>query len=157
MFIRSINSYRRITLGFVIIASGLFLSGCVERPVSVANSATVKIVSRACQQGDPMTQTTLYFGLNRPNGPVITAKEWQSFVDNEVTPRFKDGLTVFDAQGQWLGHNGLVAKEKSKALMLIHTNTQESEQAIGTLQGKYKTQFAQESVMRIDHPVCVGF
>ncbi|PCO16625.1 hypothetical protein CQA18_26060, partial [Enterobacter hormaechei] len=34
----------------------------------------------------------------------ISAAEWQTFVDSQVTPRFKDGLTVFDAKGQWLGH-----------------------------------------------------
>ena len=27
-------------------------------------------------------QTTLYFGLNRPAGPAITAAEWQTFVDS---------------------------------------------------------------------------
>jgi hypothetical protein len=33
-------------------------------------------------------------------GKDITAEEWQQFVDRDVTPRFRDGLTVFDAHGQ---------------------------------------------------------
>lgn len=104
-----------------------------------------------------MTQTTLYFGLNRPSGPVITADEWQRFVDNDVTPRFRDGLTVFDARGQWLGNDGKVAREPSKALMLIHASDSASEKGIEALRGIYKSRFAQESVMRVDESVCVQF
>ncbi len=55
-----------------------------------------------CQADNRMMQTTLYFGLSRPAGKDITAQEWQQFVDRDVTPRFRDGLTVFDARGQWL-------------------------------------------------------
>ena len=104
-----------------------------------------------------MQQTTLYFGLNRPAGAQITGNEWQQFVDQDVTPRFRDGLTVFDARGQWLGNDGKVAREPSKALMLIHGKDAQSEKNIEALRGIYKSRFAQESVMRVDQPVCVQF
>ncbi|CAI1150956.1 Protein of uncharacterised function (DUF3574) [Serratia entomophila] len=111
----------------------------------------------ACNAGDPMIQTTLYFGLNRPAGLAITAAEWQTFVDRQVTPRFKDGLSVFDAKGQWLGNDGKLARENSKALLLIHAPGKESEGNIEALRSSYKRQFAQDSVMRVDAPVCVAF
>ena len=104
-----------------------------------------------------MVQTTLYFGLSRPAGKDITAQEWQQFVDRDVTPRFRDGLTVFDARGQWLGNDGTVAREQSKALMLIHGKDAKSEEGIEALRNTYKSRFAQESVMRVDKPVCVHF
>ena len=139
----------RLAAGAVAVA--LLLSGCVapgHQPVSPAP---------ACRTGDPLVQTTLYFGLNRPAGPAITAAEWQTFVDSQVTPRFKDGLTVFDAKGQWLGHDGKLARENSKALLLIHAPGKESEANIEALRSGYKQQFAQDSVMRVDAPVCVAF
>ena len=71
-----------------------------------------------------------------------------------MTPRFRDGLTVFDARGQWLGNDGKVAREPSKALMLIHGKDAQSEKNIEALRGIYKSRFAQESVMRVDQPVC---
>lgn len=152
---KCIHSFQyRVVLLAGIAVVGVLLSGCVDR-TSQANTATVKIPSVACIQGEPMTQTTLYFGLNRPHGPVISATEWQSFVDNDVTSRFKDGLTVIDAKGQWLGNDGTVAKESSKALVLIHKADKET--AIETLRTRYKQQFAQESVMRVDAAVCVDF
>ncbi|KLR06595.1 choline dehydrogenase, partial [Enterobacter hormaechei subsp. hoffmannii] len=110
-----------------------------------------------CKADNQMQQTTLYFGLNRPAGAQITGNEWQQFVDQDVTPRFRDGLTVFDARGQWLGNDGKVAREPSKALMLIHGKDAQSEKNIEALRGIYKSRFAQESVMRVDQPVCVQF
>lgn len=130
----------------------ILLSGCVA---PVQNTGPQK--SATCQVGDPMIQTTLYFGLNRPAGPAIGAAEWQNFVDRQVTPRFKDGLSVFDAKGQWLGNDGKLARENSKALMLIHAPGKESETHIEALRSSYKQQFAQDSVMRVDAPVCVAF
>ncbi|HHQ6723429.1 TPA: DUF3574 domain-containing protein [Serratia fonticola] len=135
------------------VAITLLLSGCVA-PVQKASPLKP---AATCSTGEPMTQTTLYFGLNRPAGPVITAAEWQTFVDQQVTPRFKEGLSVFDAKGQWLGNDGKLARENSKALMLIHSPDAASEQNIEALRTRYKQQFAQDSVMRVDAPVCVGF
>ncbi|WP_447877734.1 DUF3574 domain-containing protein [Serratia fonticola] len=135
------------------VAITLLLSGCVA-PVQKASPSKP---AATCSTGEPMTHTTLYFGLNRPAGPVITAAEWQTFVDQQVTPRFKDGLSVFDAKGQWLGNDGKLARENSKALMLIHSPDAASEQNIEALRTRYKQQFAQDSVMRVDAPVCVAF
>ncbi len=64
---------------------------------------------------------------------------------------------MFDARGQWLGNDGKVARESSKALMLIHGKDARSESNIEALRGIYKQRFAQESVMRVDQPVCVQF
>lgn len=135
------------------VALTLLLSGCVA---PVEKTAPQKPVAR-CITGEPMIQTTLYFGLNRPEGPVIAAAEWQAFVDQQVTPRFKEGLSIFEAKGQWLGNDGKLARENSKALLLIHGSDTVSEQNIEVLRTRYKQQFAQDSVMRVDAPVCVAF
>ncbi|MFJ5440275.1 DUF3574 domain-containing protein [Pectobacterium brasiliense] len=130
----------------------LLVSGCHSLPHS---SVAATSAADACQIGDKQVQTTLYFGLNRPAGPVISEAEWKAFLDGDVTPRFKEGLTVFDAKGQWLGNDGVVARENSKALMLIHGADKERD--IEALRTIYKSRFVQESVMRIDAPVCVAF
>lgn len=127
----------------------LMLAGC---SVPAQNGAVA-----GCKAENQMQQTTLYFGLSRPAGKDITAQEWQQFVDQQVTPRFRDGLTVFDARGQWLGNDGRVAREQSKALMLIHGVDAGSDKSIEALRDVYKSRFAQESVMRVDQPVCVQF
>lgn len=133
--------------------AAMLLSGCAAPGYDAPAPKPVP----ACSAGDPMIQTTLYFGLNRPVGQAITATEWQVFVNRQVTPRFKDGLSVFDAKGQWLGNDGKLARENSKALVLIHAPGKESEGKIEALRRYYKHQFMQDSVMRVDALACVAF
>ncbi|VXD05437.1 Ribosomal protein S3 [Enterobacterales bacterium 8AC] len=147
------NTMKNISMLAAVALVALMLNGCV----APAQQAAPPKLASPCSIGDPMVQTTLYFGLNRPVGPTISAVEWQSFVDQQVTPRFKDGLSVFDAKGQWLGNDGKLARKNSKALMLIHTPGTEVEQKIEALRTHYKQQFVQDSVMRVDTPVCVAF
>ena len=138
-------------------AMALVLAGLLSGCVAGGSSSTSAPKPGVCPADKSMVQTTLYFGLNRPAGAQITGNEWQQFVDQDVTPRFRDGLTVFDARGQWLGNDGKVPREPSKALMLIHGKDAQSEKNIEALRGIYKSRFAQESVMRVDQPVCVQF
>ena len=58
----------------------------------------------------PQIRTTLYFGLSRPKGSV-SELEWQIFMRDEVTKRFPDGLTVWQAEGQWLNPAGSIDRD----------------------------------------------
>lgn len=129
-------------------ALALTLSGCQ----TAGNRASV---ADACPPQAQMQQTTLYFGLSLPGGGEVTPDQWRAFVDGEVTPRFRAGLTVTAASGQWLGHDGKVVRENSRALMLIHAPEQSAD--IEALRQIYRTRFHQESVMRVDTPACVRF
>jgi len=143
-----------MTIKTGLMAATLFmLAGCTAPSHTTPDTTP----DTTCKAENQMQQTTLFFGLNRPAGAPITGQEWQQFVDRDVTPRFRDGLTVFEARGQWLGNDGTIAREPSKALMLIHAKDAESEKSIDALRGIYKSRFAQESVMRVDQPVCVQF
>ena len=75
--------------------------------------------------GTAQVQDTLYFGMSKKDG-VVTDAEWQAFVDEAITPRFPDGLTVFDARGQWRGADGAIGRERSKALLIVHAPGPES-------------------------------
>ena len=46
-----------------------------------------------------MARLELFFGTGRATGEPVSEKEWTSFLDSEVTPRFPDGLTVFAGRG----------------------------------------------------------
>lgn len=133
------------------LALALLLAGCKTPPEPPTKPQPI------CAGGDVMIQTTLWFGLSKPQGGTVSSLDWMNFVDKEVTPRFKQGLSVYEAKGQWLGENGQLARENSKALMLIHSINAESNAPIEALRSVYKKRFGQESVMRVDAPVCVSF
>lgn len=99
----------------------------------------------------------LYFGLTKPNGEAISETEWQQFLNEVITPRFQDGLTVLDAYGQYLNRLGLLAKEQSKVVILIYENSPEKNQAIAEIIELYKQRFQQESVLRVTNQVNASF
>jgi hypothetical protein len=103
---------------------------------------------RVTVQSQPiLVEDTLYFGMDKPNG-TVTAAQWNSFLSDEVTPRFPDGLTVWDAKGQWKDAKGKIDKEPAKVLLLVHPDSPAEDQAIQAIIDIYKKEFDQESVMR---------
>jgi len=88
----------------------------------------------------------------------VTEAEWAAFLDEEVTPRFPDGLTVLTGNGQWRNSKGIVTKETSALLIILYEPSAEKETAIEDIRAAYKDRFQQESVMRVDGgESCVSF
>ena len=79
----------------------------------------------------------------------MTDAEWETFLEDTVTPSFPDGLTVLDAAGQWRGSDGVILKEQSKVLMVLAPpEGEEPTRLIDEISGEYKKRFEQESVQR---------
>ena len=104
----------------------------------------------------PRVRDALYFGTATPDGSV-SAAEWDAFLRDTVTPRFPDGLTVVGAAGQWRGGDGVIVREASYVLELLHAEDAASDRAIGEIVAAYKARFRQEAVMRVTTPACVAF
>jgi hypothetical protein len=105
-----------------------------------------------------LIQADLYFGRNIKGVGEVSEAEFQAFVDREVTPRFPDGLTIYDADGQFLDSTGTLIQEPSKVISLIFTDTVENEAAIDEIIQAYKQQFQQESVLQVvDEEITVSF
>ncbi|PSB13791.1 hypothetical protein C7B61_10490 [filamentous cyanobacterium CCP1] len=105
-----------------------------------------------------LIQTELYFGRNITGGGEVSEAAFQQFLDQEITPRFPDGLTVYDADGQFLSSTGTLVQEPSKVVSLIFEDTVENEAAIDQIIQAYKQQFQQESVLQVvDEDIQVAF
>jgi hypothetical protein len=104
-----------------------------------------------------MARLELLFGMSRKDAAPVSDEEWQSFVDQEVTPRFPDGLTILQGYGQWRSGGGAIIKEYSRVLMIWFQPTPDSETRIDAIRAAYKARFKQESVMRVDGFSCVSF
>jgi len=167
MMKKTIRQWTGRASAMMLVAAGLSLAGCAapaHYQAAPASLVTPPVVASAkpdvakCTFGDPMVQTSLYFGTDRKNGKPITEKEWQAFVDQVVTPRFKDGLTVVKGKGQWLNHAGEVTHEGSKVLILLRAaDNKTGDNNVEEIRKLYNKQFEQESVMRVDNPACVSF
>lgn len=125
------------------------LSGCVQ---------TFRAQVAFCELGDsPMVRDVLYFGRNRPTGGVVNDSEWQQFLDEIVTPRFPDGLTIVEAIGQWRGKSGRVEQERSQIVTLLHKGDDQAKAAISVIIAEYISRFRQEAVLRERTTTCAKF
>jgi Protein of unknown function (DUF3574) len=108
---------------------------------------------------EPRTQIELYFGRNIGETLGVSLEAWAHFVDEEVTPRFPDGLSVIDIQGQWKdAASGRIVREPSKKLVLIVGPDDSAVRSkVTELIALYKTRFRQTSVLMTQQAVCVAF
>ena len=141
-----------ITVGTSIFAAGLAAGSRLQAP---AGAQGFTIVMDCGASSTPQLRTTLYFGLARPKGSV-TELEWQLFLRDEVTKRFPDGLTVWEAEGQWRTPAGTVDHEQSKVLLLVHPDTAAARQSILAVIEAYRKTFEQRSVLWENARVCVA-
>lgn len=99
-----------------------------------------------------MARTELLFGASHVGGV-----QWRTFLAQEVTPRFPEGLTAIEGYGQWKAPNGKISAERSRILFLWHAPGAEADSKIDAIRGAYKKRFRQLSVMRVDSADCVSF
>jgi len=115
-----------------------------------------RIPAAARRGASRFVRTELFFGTAKPIG-AVTEEEFRAFVDQEVTPRFPDGLTVIKADGQFRGEDDVLVKEQSFVLILLYPldGFATSSREIDRIRELYKLQFEQESVLRVDDPFLV--
>jgi len=82
---------------------------------------------------------------------------WKQFLAREVTPRFPDGLTVYETTGQWRDPaTNKITRERSRVLrMLVPADT--ARDKIDAVADAYKKEFEQKSVGVVTRQVCASF
>jgi Protein of unknown function (DUF3574) len=140
--------------------NSLFLAGLLfvvpVLPPTVAR-AQLPETSETNSSQKTLFKDELYFGLTKPGGETISESEWQQFVNDIITPRFREGLTVLNGSGQFLNSSGILIRENSKIVILIYESSREKERAINEIIETYKRTFQQESVLRATSRVKVAF
>lgn len=129
----------------LILSSTLILSACSASFSVGGFSGEFPSNGSSCK---PRVLDRIFFGMNTPQG-VVTETQWQDFLRDKVTPRFPEGLSVFQAHGQWLGADKTIAHESSRVLELVHDDSSRVHDDIHTVCKEYKEAFQQEAVMVI--------
>ena len=88
----------------------------------------------------------------------VSEAGWSRFLAAEVTPRFPDGLTVYDAKGQWRAPGSQkISQERSKVVLIAMPPGANNDARLQQIIEAYKTRFKQQSVGLIVRPACVSF
>ena len=153
----------------LLLALLLGLGACSTTPSTTVTSKGVS----ANLQGDAArpalaqhwVRSELYFGVGEEGGTsertqtdAITEAQWRAFLDKEVTPRFPDGLTVFDAYGQWLFRGAAEPNRlRTKVLVVLHENTPQRRNDIEAIRLAWKKATQHQSVLWAQQAVEVSF
>jgi len=128
------------------LALSLALSGC----------ATVE-PTPTCPPGQEHLRTAqLFFGRNDGAASAVSEADFRKFMDEEVTPRFPDGLTVMDGGGQWRGAENQLIREASKVVLIVLPKRGAGDR-IEAVRNAYKTRFKLDSVLLVTQAACVSF
>lgn len=119
--------------------------------LSPASMAPAQSLSCTAPQ-KPMLDIELLLGRGKANDA-----RWRDFLAREVSPRFPDGLTVYETTGQWRDPaRNVIVREKSRVLRMI-VPADAPRDTIEAVAESYKKQFAQKSVGIVMRPACVSF
>jgi hypothetical protein len=132
---------------WVCVLAAFVLNGC---------AALAPLPCGARQSGEV---AELLFGRDIAGGGTVSEDQWRRFVDQEITPRFPQGITLIDAAGQWRDPTrSAVIREKSKLVMIaLAGEATDRDQRLDAIAEAYKRRFRQQSVGVIVRPACISF
>jgi len=123
---------RRLSAAALIFA--LTLPGC--RSATVHTSAQTMVSDR------------LFFGRDIPAGGTVSDVDWAQFLATVVTPRFPEGLTIWQASGQWRDPRGNIVREPVFIVEIFHEKSDAIDASIVAIAAEYKKRFGQDAVLR---------
>jgi hypothetical protein len=133
------------------VAAGLVLV------LALAGGADAQLLD--CLGGQRPNQVAeLMFGRNIGGRLGVNEADWNRFVDREITSRFPNGLTMFNAAGQWRDEaTNKIVREPSKLVQIVLPGQVGDIARLNEIVAAYKTRFKQHSVVMIVRPACVSF
>ena len=104
------------------------------------------------------TAINLYFGRNIGEVTGVSEEAWAKFLDEEITPRFPDGLSVTGIDGQWKDTaSGRIVREPGKLVTLIVEPIAATLTKVAEVIDLYKVRHAQQSVLMTRHDIFAAF
>lgn len=100
----------------------------------------------------------LIFGRRIGTRVAVTETQFVLFVGDEITTRFPDGLTVFNATGTWRDKtSNKIMHEPTKIVLIVLPGNADDLARLNQVAEAYKRRFQQQSVGMILRPACVSF
>ena len=127
--------------------------------LAVALAGCAEVPHNGCPKAGQRATAELVFGRasDDPAHPLVSEAEFARFLNEEVSARFPDGLTVIDAQGRWRAPAGDAIHEPSEMVMIVLPGRPDDRAKLDALREAYKRRYHQQSVLLMTHGDCVSF
>ncbi|MCI0632951.1 MAG: DUF3574 domain-containing protein [Actinobacteria bacterium] len=96
-----------------------------------------------------MVADRLVFGRAIPEGGSVSEEDWRAFLEEVVTPKFPEGLTVWRAEGQWTDPGGVLVGEPVLVIEIVHPASARADSAMASIAEEYRRRFRQDAVLRV--------
>lgn len=126
--------------------------------VALSSCAGLRVGPGRCPAGQERLRTAqLFFGQRSEGRPWVSETQFRKFVDEELTTRFPDGLTVLDGGDQWKGQENKQIREAAKVVLIVLPKDGDPQPRLNAVREAYKARFSQDSMLRVTGPACVSF
>ena len=98
----------------------------------------------------------LVFGRVSDGVPGVSEAQFAKFLQQEVSRRFPDGLTVVDAQGRWFPPAGGAIRGPSKTVMIVLRGGADDREKLEAVRAAYSQRFHQPSALLLTDQNCVS-
>jgi hypothetical protein len=78
------------------------------------------------------------------------------FIDEELTPRFPDGLTVLDGGAQWQGPENRLIRESAKVVVIVLPRRRDAVRRLHAARAAYKARFHRDAGVQIAEGGCAA-
>ena len=132
---------------------------CALATMLAAMLGCTPTTSFQCPEGfQQVVRYELFFGLDHTDGRSVSDQQWAEFLADTVTPRFPLGLSVLEVKGQWQRPDGVIERENTKLVVLVHPPpATDGLNLVDEISDEYQRRFEQDPVFRsISQEECVG-
>ncbi|MCB1121814.1 MAG: DUF3574 domain-containing protein [Verrucomicrobiae bacterium] len=129
---------------------------------TLAQSYSASGIQTSSSQTEPASKTgwlktELYYGAGRLPADGSPDERWENYINEVVTPRFPEGLTLLEGTGQWRVKPGQPPRRhRSRILILIHEDTPEKSRLVDEIRSIWLEISGHQSVLRVSQPVEVS-
>ncbi len=133
------------------VCAAMLLGGCASLSGAAAPTP-------ACAIGAPMIETMLFLGMDKPDGAEVSVTEFAHFIEEVVTPRWKEGYTILEAAGLWYSEQRrMTDRESTRILLRLHDGGAAESSDAEAIRAAYIQRFDQDAVLRTDRRTCADF
>jgi hypothetical protein len=138
------------------VALSASLAGCAHAPKPVALAPPPPPPCSAASQ-HPTAELVFARVAGDTLGPGVSEAAFSSFLNDQVVPRFRDGLTVVDAQDLTPKPAGDAVYGPAKVVMIVLPGKPDDSAQLDAIRDAYKTRFNQQTVLEMTREDCVTY
>jgi hypothetical protein len=109
----------------------------------------------ACPAGESEVRVAQLFLAASTKGR-INERALRRFVDQEITPRFPNGVTVVDGGPQWTGKDDRLIRESAKVVLIALPAGGDAHDRVEAVRAAYRARFGLETFVVMPPPACMA-